>query len=544
MKIPQLNKALSVGALVGVAGTAFLLAFTFFKKGGYSESESYLVHAYFADATGLTWKSRAQIAGIQVGEVDKIALEGQRARLDLRIKRGVELKVNACFTKAFPSALLPDALLEVSLGDEGQPSLSSLPVEQREVKCVRETASTQKLIEAMSRIAADIQVVTADLRMTVGDQRGSMREIIENIANLTRQLDETVSENSGKLSSLLSNAEAISGDLREVTGSEKGRIKEIVRNTEEISRQLRQLLASAQGVVDGTAPGSTSSAPAGASTVAAVAGTGGGDGRGVKQAIEKANHSLTRLDQLLAKLQEGDGIAGKLINDERLGNKMADALETYANYVDSLNRMQIELKLRSEWLLNQTAAKTYFGMRLVPRPDKYYIFEMVSDPRGVDSVVTTTTSTQIGSAPAIPDAVVTTKTHEQKLTYSLQMAKRYGPVAFRVGIIESSGGVGTDLHLLDERLQVSVSVYQFSRPFTGVFPRAKFWVNYAFLQHFYVTAGSDDFLNQWREGRYPGGPKFTLGTDIFFGGGLFFTDDDLKTLFGMGAASALAPATK
>ena len=30
MKIPQLNKALSVGALVGVAGTAFLLAFTFF----------------------------------------------------------------------------------------------------------------------------------------------------------------------------------------------------------------------------------------------------------------------------------------------------------------------------------------------------------------------------------------------------------------------------------------------------------------------------------------------------------------------------------
>jgi len=80
--------------------------------------------------------------------------------------------------------------------------------------------------------------------------------------------------------------------------------------------------------------------------------------------------------------------------------------------------------------------------------------------------------------------------------------------------------------------------------FTGVFPRAKFWVNYAFLQHFYVTAGSDDFLNQWREGRYPGGPKFTLGTDIFFGGGLFFTDDDLKTLFGMGAASALAPATK
>lgn len=589
MKIPHFNKALSVGALVAVAGTAFLLAFTFFKKGGYSESESYDVHAYFADATGLTWKSRVQIAGIQVGEVHKISLAGQRARLDLRIKRGVELKSGACLTKTFPSALLPDALLEVSLGDESQPSLSALPVEAREVRCIRETASTQKLIEAMSKIAADIQVVTADLSKTVGDQRGSMREIIENIANLTRQLDQTVSENSGRLSRLLENAEAISGDVRDITGSEKGRIQEIVRNTEVISRQLRQLLASAQGIVDGTstpdaapgtpgtstgtststgtpgAPGTTSTSTSTASaagkpatgaattttTTTTPAGTttsttssGGADARGVKQAIEKANDSLARLDELLAKLQSGDSVAGKLLNDERLGNKVANAIETYSTYVDDLNRMQVEVKLRSEWLLNQTAAKTYFGIRLIPRPDKYYIIEMVSDPRGMDSVVTTTTSTQVGGAPATPDTVVTTTTHEQKLTFSLQMAKRYGPVAFRIGIIESSGGVGSDLHLFDERLQVSVSVYQFSRPFPGVFPRAKVWVSWAFLQHFYVTAGSDDFLNQWRSGKYPGGPKFSLGTDIFFGGGLFFTDDDLKTLFGMGAASALTTATK
>ncbi len=566
--MPHLNKALSVGALVAVAGVAFLLAFTFFKKGGYSERDSYLVHAYFADATGLTWKSRAQIAGIQIGEIEKIALVGQRARLDLRIKKGIELKANACFTKAFPSALLPDALLEVSLGDEGLPSLSSLPVEQREVKCVRETASTQKLIEAMSKIAADIQVVTADLSKTVGDQRGSMREIIENIANLTRQLDQTVSENSGKLTRLLDNAEAISGDLRDVTGSEKGGLKEIVQNAEVISRQLRQLLGSAQGIVDGTSTSAptgtgtstgsavavskpsvgaetttTTTTPAGTTTTTTVAG-GGGDARGVKQAIEKANDSLARLDKLLAKLQEGDSVAGKLLNDERLGNKVGDAIETYSAYVDNVNRMQVEVRLRSEWLLNQTAAKTYFGIRLVPRPDKYYIFEMVSDPRGMDTVTTTTTSTQVGSAPATPDTVVTTKTHEQKLTFSLQMAKRYGPVALRVGIIESSGGVGSDLHLFDDRLQVSVSIYQFSRPFPGVFPRAKVLLNYAFLQNFYVTAGSDDFLNQWRSGKYPGGPKFSLGTDVFFGGGLFFTDEDLKTLFGMGAASALTQATR
>ncbi len=548
--MPQLNKALLVGALVAVAGSAFLVAFTFFKKGGYSEKESYVVHAFFTDATGLTWKSRVQIAGIQVGEVDKITLEGQRARLDLRVKNGIDLKADACLTKVFPSALLPDALLEVSLGAEGSPSLASLPREQREVKCVREGASTQKLIASMSKIAADVQVVTAELTRMVGDQRGSMREIIENIANLTRRLDETVSANSGKLSRLLSNAEAISADVRDLTGSEKERIREIVRNTEAVSRELRQVLASAQAVMDGGSGGAGVTAPdTGAGTVAGVGGgTGsqpgpsggagpagaptGGDARGVKQAVERANDSLARLDTLLAKLQEGDSVAGKLLSDKRLGNKVGEAIETYANYADSVNRMQVEVRLRSEWLLNQTAAKTYFGIRLVPRPDKYYIFEVVSDPRGVDTVTTNTTT------------VATTSTHEQKLTYSLQMAKRYGPVAFRVGVIESSGGVGSDLHLFDDRLQVSVSVYQFSRPFQGVFPRAKVWVNWSFLQHFHVTAGSDDFLNQWRSGRYPGGPKFSLGADVFFGGGIFFTDDDLKTLIGMGAASMVTPAVK
>jgi phospholipid/cholesterol/gamma-HCH transport system substrate-binding protein len=106
-------------------------------------------------------------------------------------------------------------------------------------------------------------------------------------------------------------------------------------------------------------------------------------------------------------------------------------------------------------------------------------------------------------------------------------------------VIESSGGVGADLHLFRDSLQLSASIYQFSRPVQDVFPRAKVWLNYYFFQHFFLTAGADDFLNSWDQGRFPGGPKFTIGNDVFFGGGLFFTDDDLKTLIGAGAGSAV-----
>src|SRR5512141_737252 len=114
MARPVINKAFGVGLLVAVCGAAFLIAFTFFRKGGYAEKDSYLVHAHFEAATGLTWKSRVQIAGIQVGEVEAVLLEGARARLDLRIRNDIVFKEDACITKKFPSALLPDALLEAA----------------------------------------------------------------------------------------------------------------------------------------------------------------------------------------------------------------------------------------------------------------------------------------------------------------------------------------------------------------------------------------------------------------------------------------------
>lgn len=561
------NKALAVGALVAAALAAFLFTFTFIKKGGYAADESYVITAYFSDATGLTWKSRAQIAGIQVGEVSKISLEGQRAKLQIRIKNEVDLHADACLSKVFPSALMPDALLEVMAGSPAQPSLRSLPEEQRVIGCVREATTMQQLVDGLAKIAADVQVVTADIAKTVGGPRGSMREIIENLAQLTRRLDATVAANEGKLSSILSNVDVITRDVRELTQSEKERVRTIARNVEELTARLKDVAASVQVIIDGTAPdGKATVAVAGKAGQAGQGGKAGKDGKdgkdaqaagpeaaareqvaaqaqGVKQAVEKINANLAKLDDLLARLQEGKSVGSRLIVDEKMGRELASTVEAASNYVEKLDKLQIEVHLRSEWLLNQTGAKTYFGARLLPRPDKYYVFEVVSDPRGVDTVTTETITTR-DPVTGTDSTTVSTKTlHEEKLTFTLQMAKRYGPMAFRVGVIESSGGVGSDLYLFDDALQLSVSVYQFSRPYQNVFPRAKVWVNYQFLQHFYLTAGADDFLNVWRQGRYPGGPKFTLGNDVFFGGGLFFTDDDLKTLLGVGGASVVTAMT-
>ena len=56
------------------------------------------------------------MAGIQVGEVSEIELSGERARVTIRVKNDIPIRADACLTKRFPSALLPDALLDAVPG--------------------------------------------------------------------------------------------------------------------------------------------------------------------------------------------------------------------------------------------------------------------------------------------------------------------------------------------------------------------------------------------------------------------------------------------
>jgi phospholipid/cholesterol/gamma-HCH transport system substrate-binding protein len=558
LKKPAWNRALAVGVLAAVTGAAFILALTFFRKGGFSQKDSYLVHADFSDATGLTWKSRVQIAGIQVGEVVDITLLGAKARLDIRIKKGIELHTDACLTKTFPSALLPDALLEVIPGSAEKPLLESLPEDQRIISCVREATSVQQLLDSLAKIAADVQLVTNDLAQTVAGDKG-LREIVENLASATSRIDEAIAENEQNLADILANTRDFTADLREISGRDKDKIHSIATNLEQLTQKLNVMATSLQEIIDPGSAGPTGAVPPGVEDAVAAATPGeraaaAEQARGVRQAVEKLTGSLESLEEIVNKVGEGKSVAGRLLVDERLGRKAGVAFEDLADQLDRIFKMQVQLQLRSEWLLNQTlqndgrpGTKLYFGVRLLPRPDKYYLLEVVSDPRGVDTTTTRSDTTLLPDGTT--EQTIRTRTeNEDKLTFSLQIAKRYGPATFRGGIIEGSGGAGMDLHLMRDKLQISASIYQFSRAFQEsrltatsgtLYPRAKVWLNYYFMENFFVTTGADDFLNSWEQGNYPGGRSFNIGTDVFFGVGVYFTDDDLKTLLGAGAGSAV-----
>ena len=87
-------------------------------------------------------------------------------------------------------------------------------------------------------------------------------------------------------------------------------------------------------------------------------------------------------------------------------------------------------------------------------------------------------------------------------------------VAGRFGIKESTGGIGLDFHLLDDRLELRQDLFGFGETLT---PRWRVSLGYEFIRKLWLLGGVDDILNSDRR-------------DYFIGLQLRFNDQDLKTV--------------
>jgi phospholipid/cholesterol/gamma-HCH transport system substrate-binding protein len=186
--------------------------------------------------------------------------------------------------------------------------------------------------------------------------------------------------------------------------------------------------------------------------------------------------------------------------------------------------------LRGEYNIYSGAGTGIVSVRLQSRPDRFFLVELVEDAVGARSVETTATMSSVtgmSSATTITDS-------QDKLRFSFMVGKTWGPFSARFGIKESTAGIGADLAGFDDRLSLSVDVFD---ALTNRYPRIKPAVALApFGRIFYLVGGATDLLNPARS--KPGLPQ---GFDLFAGAQFVFNDQDLKTiLFAAGGAAASA----
>jgi len=478
----DVTRAAKVGAMVLALSGAAIFGYRFVSRET-GTAGGYRVHAYLPDVTGVAPKSRVMISGIQVGVVDKIFLENGLARIDIKMMPGQKLYVDAAVGKK-ASSLIGESYIVLVPGTEGRDQIAN----EGEIIGKIQEANIESLQNQVADILKDVKAVTSTLKSTVGSDQGQAQiaDILKNLAQVTEQLNQTVRENREGVKSTIENVNAI-------TAISKPEIQQILLNVRVMTEELRKMTERGK---DG--------------------GGQGGEVRNTVERVERASASLesalAHADNVAARIDKGEGTVGRLTKDETLVNEVESVVEDVGELIGGIGRLQTVVGLRTDYNFLANTIKSYVELRLQPSEDKYYMIQLVNDPRGKTSFEQVTVDTSNPNEPSNWRETRVTTTNEFR--FSFQFAKRFGPLTGRFGIMESTGGIGLDLHLLDDRFELRQDVFGFGEQLA---PRWRVTMGYEFVRKLWLLGGVDDILSTDRR-------------DYFVGLQLRFTDTDLKSV--------------
>jgi phospholipid/cholesterol/gamma-HCH transport system substrate-binding protein len=487
-----------VGLFVLVSAACLAAFLLILKRGAFAGGETMTVIAYFRDASGLGKRSRVQTAGIPVGEITDIVLVGDRARLTIKVRKDLGLHTDASLIKRSES-FLGDFLLDLHPGSSTAP----LMPDGGTIGSVIDAQGMQSLFDSLSLITSDIQAVTHSLRETLGADAGeaSLQTILRNLTQLSTLVETTARNSQANIASILENIRAVSGDVRNATKGEDLSVREIVENIRAISSDVRSVMSDIKGTLKGNQP----------------------ENGEIQSTLQKLDKTLENLAQVTQDIRDGKGPIGKLIEDEKAGQQVSEAVQGVSEYANRVTALQTEVSLSSVYLFNAQSSRNEIDVRIIPSPDKYYLLGLVDDPLGDTNV-----SYVVNNPPGLyQPAVQKVTTTSYTLKFNAEFAKRYYFATFRFGIIESTGGVGVDVNLFNDILAIKTDIFNFGNQALR-YPRLRITANVTLFQHIFLSGGIDDVFNPPVRNTLDN--RLVSGRDFFLGGGIRFTDDDLKAI--------------
>lgn len=468
-----------------------------------------VVMAVFDDVAGLDDESAVRIAGVRKGHVENIrVLPDGRAEVTLEVDDDVPLYANAQ-AKVASLGLLGEQYIEL---DPGTPNQPVLPKDQ--VVMIRGTqpADINDVTEQVSAIAEDVKAITASLRTVMAGPTGQQRmeDIVENVRMITADVRSLISANRENVDATLVNTREITEHLR----------NEIPRLAETLERVANQL-----------------------------GGTVGENREDVRVVVENlrglsADLRVTadNLNAITGQVKSGEGTVGKLLYSDEAHERLTGALTSVEGGVKSLqdtlgrmNRIQMDLGIKAAYFAGlsqdkvdgvQTTdgnARSAVELRLIPNPERnrFYHVELADDPRGKKEErtrVETVTNPATGESTTI---VTDTTKYDRDFLISAQAGWQLDDLALRVGLFDSTGGVGADYDLGD-RLRVTGEAFDFGGDRDDN-PHLRLLGQYIIRREkphspqLFLTTGIDNALND---------------TAFVFGGGIRWRDEDLKYLIG------------
>lgn len=457
------------------------------------------LHAIFDSVAGLDNKASVRIAGVRVGEVNGVGLQGTRARISLVLDKPIPLTVGTT-ARIANLGLLGEKYVEIIPGPPNAP-----PLPEGATLAGTTPPSIDDAMAKINDIGSSIQKVTGQLAGS--DVAGGIGRLLADIQLTSAEIRALVAENRANVSSSVRNIDVLTATL---------------------ARELPRLAAQTQAALDQI------------STLVRENRGNVSDSLGnIRELTAKLQTSADNLNAISGTIASGKGTIGKLVNDDKAYNDVISTLDSIQGGVKDLseslgglNKFQIGLDLHGYYLAKAQGipngqdqrSLSAFQVDIDPQDNKHlYRVGVTSSPFGRHREKTQTINVTSPSG-LTETTVINTQTDEQ--SYGVTGLLGYkGPQDLRLyaGIIEGTGGAQVEypLPVLDRRLLLSFEAFDFGRP-NDQRAHLRLQGRYQFAPNLYLLGGYDDILEHH---------------SLFIGGGIRWTDENLRKLFGLAGAA-------
>ena len=494
-----------VGIFILIAISIFIYLSISIRAFRFDRDQFNMYKAYFDDVGGLAVKASVKIAGVEVGWIDSIdLLNDGRAEVIIEINKNYKLAKNA-YAMVHQEGLIGNKTMVI---DSGDPSTGFLMPGSTLSLPGRTPASVGELLDQFKDIASSIHDIASSFKNVFATRQAetNMRQALESITKAS----ERIADFSQVLQSTIrNNQDNINGTLADIRSSAQSLKKGIPEVKDDIHDASKKVGSAFEQVED---------------------------------ASVQARDTFKEAGQVVEKINTGKGLIGKLINEDETYTDIKKTVRGLKDYVGKTQALMLNVDMHSESMLRQgqTNSKGYFELKLRPNSDCFYNIQLVASQFGsIKREVTdyvrkdekgnvlrpSQLDISLEKKVEFPDTLEKTIRTKNDILFGLQFGKRFDRLAFRIGLFESSFGVGCDYYvpIATDKMHWISTVEAFD--FSGVQrkddtrPHVK-WLNKVFfLKNMYSTFGVDDIYSKH-------------SANPFFGGGIRFGDDDLKYFLG------------
>ena len=451
--------------VLGSAGAGYVVM----TANGVSALTTNTYEAVLTDASGLSTRSKVYLAGVQVGKVQSILLNGTEARIRLAVFKDVEIRQDAYLSRK-PSSLLGTSVLSLDPGTK----LTPIAPPGSLISTAPPTGDINAAMGIVQDLGEEVHLLLEEFRT---NQMALLAISLETFNSIAQKIDAQSETQLEYISRILESAALI-------------------------SERTERLLRNSEGDIDAS--------------------------------FSDIHLALANIRAITDEVASGRGNLGQVLYDERLYNsilatteKTEETLTNINNVVTSAGEivdralgLGIQFDTNARYDILAKTARAAASIRLDPASnDRWYRIGVGSTPDGVASRTVKETTDNSGNY----SREDTTET-KYSIAIDAELARRFGILTLRGGVLESTAGFGLDLQPI-KWVSVSGELFDFQ---TGEYPNLRSSLTvYPFFNPdsnklwnwFYLRGGINNALSGDR--------------DFFLGGGLRFADREIKGLVGL-----------